>query len=190
MTYPYTPLFTHPLQSLQPFHFPPSLTHTLILPHGLTDPSRYTHPLTSITRIAPLKPISQILARPHELIVLSARVDAAAREAAAEDAVVGFDAVAGRLGVVGAAVAGAFLRCDGDGADGEEGAEEEGEGCCETHVDGVGRSVLVWVLVWVWERERIRDLLTCLMWDAPLMIDECRSKGISLLYAEACHRIF
>lgn len=69
--------------------------------------------------------------------MLCTRVDAATREAAAEDAVPGSDAIAGRLGVVGAAFAGALLGRDhGDGADGEEAAEEEGEGCgCETHLD-------------------------------------------------------
>ena len=61
--------------------------------------------------------------------MLRARVDAAAGEAAAVDAVLGSDAVAGRLGVVGAAVAGALF---GDDANGEEG-DKEGEGGCETH---------------------------------------------------------
>lgn len=64
--------------------------------------------------------------------MLRAGVDAAAREAAAVDAVHGSDPVAGRLGVVGAAVAGAFFCND---ADSEEAEEEGGEGCCETHLD-------------------------------------------------------
>lgn len=65
--------------------------------------------------------------------MLRAGIHAAAREATAVDAVLGADAVAGRLGVVGAAVAGTLFGNDG-GADGEE-AEEEGEGCCETHIN-------------------------------------------------------
>lgn len=55
-------------------------------------------------------------------------VHAAAREATAVYAVLGSNPVAGRLGVVSAAVAGALF---GGDAKGEEGAEEEGE----THVD-------------------------------------------------------
>ena len=99
--------------------------------------------LASSTIITPLKPIAQILARLHEPVVLRAGIDAAAGEAAAVDAVLGADAVAGRLGVVGAAVAGALF---GDDADGEEG-DEEGDGGGETHFDNLveRERELVWV---------------------------------------------